>query len=111
MAINWGDLDFEEITPLDSWEAPKYGGIYAITFRPDYKNKPNTYRVIYFGETDKFEGRGIGNSHHKFKCWEDSSNGNRLYISIHRDDNDDSRQSKEKKLIERYTPACNDEYT
>jgi hypothetical protein len=111
MAINWGNLGFEEIVPLDAWNPPKYGGIYAITFRPDYKNKPSTYRVIYFGETDKFDGRGISDSHHKFSCWKEKANENRLYVSIHRDDNDINRKNKEKKLIVEYTPSCNDEYT
>jgi hypothetical protein len=110
MAINWGDLEFGDIQPLDNWNPPQYGGVYAITFRPDYKNKPQTHRVIYFGETDQFDGRGIGNSHHKFNCWEKTSEGNRLYVSIHRNDNDASRKSQEKQLIEKYTPSCNDEY-
>ena len=111
LAINWGEFDFEAIQPLGTWNPPEYGGIYAITFRPDYKNKPDTHKVIYFGETDKFVGRGIDNSHHKSKCWKEKSNGNRLYISIHRDDNDSSRKKKEEQLIKKYTPSCNDEYT
>lgn len=111
MAINWGDLSFEEIEPLSSWSPPRYGGIYAITYRPDYQNKPDTHKVVYFGETDAFNGRGIDDTHHKYPCWKQKTDNNRLYVSIHRDDNDASRKSKEKRLIERYTPSCNDEYT
>lgn len=111
MSINWGELEFEAIQTLDTWNPPKYGGIYAITFRPNYKSKSDTHRVIYFGETDKFEGRGIDDSHHKSKCWKEKSDGNKLHVSVHRDDQNKSRKDKEKKLIKKYTPSCNDEYT
>ena len=110
MAINYGDLSFGKIEPLSSWDPPSHGGIYAITYRPDYQNKPDTYRIIYFGQTDKFQGRGIDETHHSYKCWKEKAGKNRLYVSIHQDDNDASRKSKEKKLIEQYTPSCNKEF-
>ena len=54
MSINWNDYDFEPIEPLDTWNPPSYGGIYAITYIRDPVNNPKTHTILYFGETGNF---------------------------------------------------------
>ena len=109
MSINWNDYDFEPIEPLDTWNPPPYGGIYAITYIRDPVNNPKTHTILYFGETGNFSKRFDG-SHEKHDCWKRNSDGKDLYVSIHRDDSEDSRKAKEKKLIESRKPPCNSEY-
>ncbi len=107
MAIKWSSYEFTTPELLNSWTPSSGGGIYAITFRPDYKNNPNTYRCVYFGRTNDFEDRGIGDSHHAFECWVKNAGENRLYISIHKESDDDERIRKEGKLIDDNPTACN----
>ena len=59
----------------------RWGGIYAIMFRPDYKKKPQTYKILYFGESDTFDTKLV-KSHEKIPCWKKNSNKNALYASI-----------------------------
>ena len=110
MSINWGEYAFEEIVPLDIWDPPLYGGIYAITYKKDPTNKPKVHTLLYIGETGNFSERGIGPDHHKYDCWKRHSNRTNLYVSIHIDMIEESRQAKEKDLITRLKPSCNDEY-
>ena len=110
MSINWNDYDFEPIESLDTWDPPSYGGIYAITYKKDPVNKSNIHTILYFGETEDFSERGIGPTHHKYDCWKRHSNQTDLYVSVHRDDDENSRKAKEKKLIESRNPPCNSEY-
>jgi hypothetical protein len=79
------------------------GGVYAITKR--YRNNQGGYShdVIYLGETEDLSTRF--NNHHKADCF-DQREAN--CICTHRDDNANSRLTKEADLIKRYTPPCND---
>ena len=108
MSINYGGYEFESIKLLDSWNPPSYGGIYAISFKKDPVNKPDTYSILYFGETEDFSERGIDSSHHKYKCWKYHGYQKNLYVSIHQVYSEDVRKNREQKLIASYNPKCND---
>ena len=108
MSINWGDYSFKEITPLNTWSPPLYGGIYAITYKKDLINTPEVHTLLYIGETGNFSSRF--KNHEKYGCWKVHSNHADLYVSIHIDMIEESRQAKERDLIKRFKPKCNDEY-
>lgn len=108
MSINWGGYNFEKINPLDIWDPPLYGGIYTITYKKDPTNDPKTHTLLYIGETGNFSNRF--KSHEKYNDWKDHSNQANLHVSIHIDMIEKSRQAKEKDLIKRLKPKCNDEY-
>ena len=112
MAINWGHFKFEPIELLSTWEPPSVGGgIYAIMFKKDHVNKPDTYAVLYFGETSKFSTRGIDDTHHKYNCWKFHAYQTELYVSVAYFFTEGQRKQAEKLLITKYKPECNEEYT
>lgn len=108
MSIDYDGYSFSAIESLNTWNPPSFGGIYAITYKKDPTNKPNVHTPLYFGETDDFIGRRIDSNHHKYECWKNNANQGELYVSIHREDNDDKRKDKERKLIDGNSPICND---
>ena len=108
MAVDWGGYKFESIELLNEWDPPSYGGIYAITFKKDAINKPNTHTILYFGETSNFSTRGINSSHHKYKCWRYNGYHEKLYVSVHQVYSEKVRKNREEELIEKFSPDCND---
>ena len=107
MSVNWGDYKFTEYEYLSKYNMPHHGGVYVIMFRPDYKNKPLNFRAVYFGMANNFSTRGINENHHAYNCWKEYANGNILYVSTHKESNESSRESKERILIKKYNPYCN----
>lgn len=107
MTIGYCDYEFTSPELLSSWDPPTYGGVYAIQFRPDYENKPKSYRCVYFGITNNFNDRSIGENHHAYECWKKQADGNVLHISIHKESNESERKDKEDELKNEYNPKCN----
>lgn len=110
MATNWGGLVFEQIERLSTWDPPTWGGIYAIIFKKDSVNKPDSDTILYFGETNNFATRGINDSHHKYNCWKSHAHQTELYISVARVFTDGLRKNAEQQLITQYKPVCNEEF-
>ena len=111
VSIEWGDVSFEGPYPIIDWEPPYSDAVYAMMIKPDPKNKPDTYRILYFGESSNLSERGFYRSHHKYDCWlQHAGSESNLYIGIHRMPNStvEERRKVESKLIEQYHPACND---
>lgn len=80
-------------------------------FKPEPQNKPNTYRLIYFGESGNLSDRGFYRSHHKFRCWLDQAGvESNIYIGIYKmpSSTPDQRRNIESSLINEYNPICND---
>jgi hypothetical protein len=111
MSITWGDVKFEGPYRLTEWDPPRRAAVYAIMMQPDPKNKPRTYRILYFGECSNLSERGFDKSHDKYDCWLDNAGpDSNLYAGIHRMPNSTAgeRQEVESALIDRYSAACND---
>ena len=71
MTIVWGrgtEVKFDGPTPIRKWEPPRCAAVYAIMIKPDPSNKPNTFRIIYFGESGNLSDRGFCESHQKYNC-------------------------------------------
>jgi len=111
VSIEWGDVSFEGPHPIIDWEPPYSDAVYTMMIKPDPENKPDTYRILYFGESSNLSERGFYRSHHKYDCWlQHAGSESNLYIGIHRmpDSTVEERRKVESKLIEQYHPACND---
>jgi hypothetical protein len=111
MSITWGNVKFDGPYPITNWDPPYRAAVYAIMMKPDSKNKPNTYRILYFGESSNLSERGFYRSHHKYDCWiREAGSESNLYIGIHLMPNStaEDRKKVESTLISQYNPVCND---
>ena len=77
------------------------GGVYHISKRT-LKQDSGSHAKIYIGQTADLSTRF--DSHHKQSCF-DQRNAN--CVSVHLDDNEASRLSKEEDLIRGLRPPCN----
>lgn len=109
MTITWGGIEFTGPHMLSFCPTGNSSGLYAIMIKPDPTNEPNTYTIIYFGETENFEER-LTSSHHKYDCWNQriGSDGE-IYYGLHIMPNSTEEQRRELEglLIEKHNPICN----
>ena len=78
------------------------GAVYYISKRTPKQDGAVNHSKIYIGQTKDLSERF--DNHHKAKCFADHDAN---AISVHRDDDEDSRQTKETDLIAAYDPPCN----
>lgn len=110
MTITFSKVEFDGPIPLFKFAAPARGGIYAIMIKPYPQTKPDTYRVVYIGQSGDLEGRGFPTSHHKYPCWKQQAGSDaNLYIGIHLTPgaNETERTELEQRLIRELDPPCN----
>lgn len=115
MTIKWGrtiEIEFDGPISMEEWTPPRCATIYAIMIKPDSRNRPNTFRIIYFGESENLSERGFYNSHHKYSCWHENASeiNSDIFIGIYRMPNstEERRKEIERSLINDYNPVCND---
>lgn len=108
-AVPWCGYEFSGAEPLEGWQAPRGGGIYAITYRKDNNDGSAAHAVVYFGESGDLSARGIGPSHEKHGCWMRAAGGRRLYVSIHAEEDEGARLAKERRMVSAWLPKCNGE--
>lgn len=77
--------------------------VYAVTNRHQNNAGTMTHTLIYVGQTGDLSERF--DDHHKARCFE--RNGANC-IGVHRDNDEDSRLSKEADLLEQWSTSCND---
>jgi hypothetical protein len=77
-------------------------GVYAVTRRYKNSNGGYSHEIIYVGETGDLSTRFY--NHHKTGCFEQHEAN--CFCTI-RDDDADSRLSKEADLIKKHNPPCN----
>jgi len=73
--------------------------------------RPNSYRILYFGESSNLSERGFYRTHQKYRCWlEHAGSESNLYIGIYLmpDSTEQERRKVEAGLFEQYKPPCND---
>ena len=110
MSPVWNGCKFDHAQRLRGWQAPRFGGIYAISYIVVKVDGSRVHRVLYFGRSRDLSSRNIGPDHAKYKCWKRHAGGP-LYVSVHREDDRDRRSDKERDLVEAYEPKCNEIYT
>jgi len=80
MSIKWGKYQFKGPYQISTWNPPYRAAIYAIMKKG---SKPNTYTIIYFGESGNLSERGFVKSHHKYQDFiKDAGSENNLYIGF-----------------------------
>ena len=108
MSITWGNYSFDGPYQITGWNPPYRSAVYAIMKKA---SEPNSYTIIYFGESENLSERGFISSHHKYSCFIDEAGAeSNLYIGIYLMPNStqEERQAVESKLVSKYNPACND---
>lgn len=111
MIITLGDVKFDGPYPITQWDPPYRAAVYSIMIKPDPTNKPDTYRIIYFGESGNLSERGFYKVHHKYQCWlQQAKSESNIYIGIYKmpESTQEQRTEVEQKLITQYKPVCND---
>ena len=108
MTIEWGGLLFTTPALFNGDVANKDSGVYAIMTKPDPQNKPQTYDVLYFGETENFSKR-LDTNHEKILCWKQNQKSG-LYYSLYimYGSPQEQRQTLESQLIKMHNSLCND---
>jgi len=110
MTIKWGGIQFTGPHNLDSCAMPNESGLYSIMIKPDPDNKPNTYTVVYFGESENFQDR-LTSSHHKYDCWKKQvGSDNAIYFGLYvmSNSSEETRRELEAQLIQKIRTTCND---
>lgn len=110
MSIIWGNYNFEGPWSLNTWNPPYKAGVYAIMCKPYPLMQSDTYKIIYFGETENFAERGFPWSHHSSRCWiNEAGNQFNLYVGVYYmlGSTKTQRLLVEKVLMQTYRPACN----
>lgn len=112
MSLEWGGVLFDGPYQIKRWETAEYPGIYAIMKKPDAYNRPHTYHILYFGESENLSELKSYGSHPKYKCWvKEAGSRNITYIGAHLMPY--SKPEKRKRLvnilIKTFRPVCNDE--
>jgi hypothetical protein len=105
MTIVWGETGFRGPHLFGSCMMPTSSGVYAIMIKTD----SNTYKIIYFGESSKFDER-ITSFHHKYDCWKRQAGSDiGIYFGLHVMPTStlDYRLQLESSLIQRFNPVCN----
>jgi len=110
MSLEWGRILFDGPYPIKRWEPLSNPGIYAIMKKPDAYNKPYTYHILYFGQSNNLSELISYKSHPKYKCWiKEAGSRNNTYIGAHLMPN--SRSGKREELlgalIKTFMPVCN----
>ena len=110
MGVTWAGISFDGPFSITVWIPPHQAAIYTIMIKPDPKDAPKTFRVLYFGESGNLSERGFYRLHHKYDCWiRISGSVNNLYIAIHNMPNStkEERKAEEARLVDQYKPLCN----
>ena len=79
-----------------------FGAVYYISKRVVKSDGTVSHKKIYIGQTGNMSDRF--DDHHKAQCFVDNGVNS---ISIHQDDDKDSRLEKEADLISTHEPPCN----
>lgn len=110
MTINWGGVEFSSPELMSFWDPPRRSAIYSIMKKPDPINKPDTYTILYFGESEDLSDRGFS-THHKRQCWINQAGSlANVHVGVHLmpGSTANERRQVESSLVNRYHPACND---
>ena len=108
--IKWCNIDFDGPYSIVNWKPPFRAAVYAIMMKPNPRNKPDTYRILYFGQSSNLSERGFFRSHQKYICCiDEAGDESNLYIGIYLMPNssEEERNEIEDKLIYEYQPVCN----
>lgn len=99
---------------LGGWTPPAESGVYAILKRPDPEAKPETYAVLYIGESEDLSEEGFPFRHPQAPCWIKRAESKwQLHICTYQFQGGGQAHREEmvRELVAIYEPNCNpDQY-
>jgi len=106
--IKIGRHTFTAPTRLDTWKAPRAGGVYVV-MTTDPKKPELPYKVLYVRQTESFVDERIGPDHHAFGQWFILGllGHSMLYISTCTIEEENMRRNVEIQLVASFMPQCN----
>ena len=108
MTITWNSVEFTSPRKIAEWDPPMRAAIYAVSIPSE---QPNTYTLIYVGESGNLSVRGFYRDHHKFGCWLNKAGTlDNIYISLRLmpDSTPEQRRAVEAQVIGSWQLACQD---
>src|SRR5258706_6900640 len=87
MSISWGKSERYKFTPggtFIGWTPPMVPAVYAITYKQDSQNKPNSHTVLYFGEAADLSQEAPSLNAKVLETWRDTGGeADDLYVFVH----------------------------
>lgn len=110
MSITWLNRSFEGPFRAAYFTPPSDPALFAVMIKPDPKNAPNAYRILFFGQTTRLSAANYLKSHKKFECWRNyAGTFENLFVGFHAVPGSSMEEREEalKDLIDHYKPVCN----
>ena len=112
MSIEIGKRVFDGPHLIKDWDPLNFPAIYAVLMKPDPKNEPESYQLIYICESSEFSKLKTGLDHPKYELWfKEAGFKSNIYIGAHVMPNStfEDRKLLKNVLIDMYNPICNDQ--
>jgi hypothetical protein len=107
--IYFANYQFSEPESFRAWNTEEKAGIYVVLVRyPGVKSQ--SYKAVYFGESDNLSDSSLLKSHPSLDCWiQEGLSIDNLYIATFSmpDSSPELRRGVVTFLIKYYHPACN----
>jgi hypothetical protein len=111
MSIEISNRLFDGPHLIKKWDPLNFPAIYAIMMKPDPKNNPDGFQIIYLCESIELSGEESYLNHPKYDCWfKQAGFRSNIYISAHVIPNSTpvAREKLKNALISIHIPPCND---
>lgn len=110
MSIEISNRLFDGPHLLKEWDPLNFPAIYAIMMKPDPKNNPDGYQIIYLCQSNELSGDESYLNHSMYNCWfKKAGFKSNIYISTHVMPNStqEYREKLKNALISIHMPPCN----
>jgi hypothetical protein len=110
MAIQWGEVPFENLGPFEGWSGPGGSGLFVVMVQPHPETNPGEYRALFFGETDNLSSSEFFRHHPKFRCCVSEAGkveGLFFASSPLEGSTQDQRKMVQRLLADQFRPICN----
>ncbi|MGB9979786.1 hypothetical protein [Methanobacterium sp.] len=95
---------------LKEWDPLNFPAIYAVLMKPDPKNEPESYQLLYICESSEFSKLESILDHPKYESWfKEAGFKSNIYISAHVMPNStfEDRKLLKNVITGMYEPICN----
>lgn len=102
---------FEGPRLLAGWTPPAVAAVFAVLYRPDEKDKPERYAVIYVGHGDDLSAERLPFKHPRSPCWVARAGSRfKLHIATYEvpGGTRGHREQIARELATVYNPRCNE---
>lgn len=107
--IYFANYQFSEPVVISEWRTEEKAGIYVVLIQ-DPKAKSQSYKAIYFGESENLSDSSFIKSHQSFERWvREAESADNLFIATFAmpESPSELRQGIVAFLVKYYHPVCN----